>query len=432
MTVYTVQPGDTIYTIAEKFNVPYNRLLQQNITQPNYGLVVGQNLFITYPEIVYYVQSGDTLQSIAEAFGVSIIQLLQNNPQLSDRDYLNIGEEIIISYAKEGEIEVNGYAFPHINIDTLKKTLPFLTYLSIMGYQITATGDINVPDAANIIELARGYGVAPLMMCSTLNKQGIGSYEITHKILNDKNVQDNYINNVIRVLRQNNLSGINFGCQFILKEDLQNYIDLMAEVKLRLQNEGYIVIITIVPSTYGFIPDGNNDSTYFYQIGQIADRVILISYQWTYAYMSLVEQTTIKFLEKYVQYAVTQIPPEKILVGITRVAYDWELPYVENESHVNTLTNSSSLNLSYDLEANVMFDEETQTPYFYYTINGIEHFVWFKDAKTIISILDLVNRYHLKGISVWSIMDFGPQTWTVINSTYHAAKLLSDTLGYRL
>ncbi|HHV10673.1 MAG TPA: LysM peptidoglycan-binding domain-containing protein [Clostridiales bacterium] len=427
MTVYTVQPGDTIYTIAGKFNVPYMRLLQQNITQPNYGLVVGQNLFITYPEIVYYVQDGDTLQSIAEAFGVSIIQLLQNNPQLSDRGYLNTGEEVIISYAKEDEIEINAYVFPHINIDTLKKTLPFLTYLSITGYQITATGDITVPDAANIIELARGYGVAPLMMCSTLNKQGIGSYEITHKILNDNNVRNNYINNIVRVLRQYNLSGINFGCQYILQEDLQSYIHLMAEVKLRLQDEGYIVIITIVPSTHGFIPDGNIDSTYFYQIGQIADRVILISYQWTYAYMSLVEQTTIKFLERYVQYAVTQIPPEKILVGITRVAYDWELPYVENKSHVNTLTNSSSLNLAYDLGANVMFDEETQTPYFYYTINGIEHFVWFKDAKTIIGILDLVNRYHLRGISVWSIMDYGPQTWTVINSTHHAAKLLSDT-----
>jgi spore germination protein len=423
MTVYTVQPGDTIDTIAEKFNVPYTRIQQQNITQPDDNLVVGQNLVITDPEIVYYAQSGDTLQSIAEAYGVSMIQLLQNNPYLTDRFYLNIGEEVIISYLKEGEIEVNGYAFPYIDIDILKRTLPFLTYLTIPGYQITATGDIMVPEDEEIIEIAREYGVAPLMMCSTLSTQGTGDYAITHNILNDINARENYINNIIQVLRQSNLSGVNFGCQFILEEDLQDYINLMAEIKVLLQREGYIVIITIVPSTYGFMPEGNNDITYFYQIGQIADRVILISYQWSYAYISLVEQTTIKFLEKYVQYAVTQIPPEKILVGITRVAYDWELPYVENESNVNSLTNTSSLNLAYDLGVNIMFDEETQTPYFYYIMNGIEHLVWFKDVKTIISILDLVKRYHLKGISVWSIMDYGPQTWAVINATYHAAKL---------
>jgi spore germination protein len=426
MTIYTVQPGDTIFTIAEKFHVPYMRIIQQNIIQPDYNLIVGQNLVITDPEIVYYVQNGDTLQSIAQEYGVSLIQLLQNNPQLADREYLNTGEEVIISYAKEEEIEVNGYAFSYISIDTLKKTLPLLTYLTIGGYQITAVGGINAPDDAKIVEIARDYGVAPLMMCSTLNEQGMGSYEIMHTILNDEKIQEVYINNILRVLRQRNLAGINFGCQLILKEDLQLYIDFLAEVKIRLKQEGYIVMITMNPSTYGFDPEGSNDTTYFYQIGQIADRVVLISYQWTYATISLVEQTTIKFLEKYVQYAVTQIPSEKILVGITRVAYDWELPYIESESQVNALSNTSALTLAYDLGVDILFDEETQTPYFYYTFNDREYFVWFKDAKTTISVLNLVNRYQLGGISVWSIMDYGPQTWTIINAVYRTVKLLND------
>jgi spore germination protein len=400
------------------------RLLQQNIIQPNYDLVVGQNLVITYPEQVYYIQNGDTLQSISDAFNVSEIQLLQNNPQLSDRDYFYIGEEIIISYTKDiEEIEVNGYAFSYINVDTLRKTLPLLTYLTILDYQMTATGDITVPNDSNIIEIAREYGVVPLMMCSTLTVQGGGSYETTNIILNNNIIREKYINNILRVLRQNNLSGINFGCQFILKEDLQNYINLMAEVKLRLQKEGYLVFITILPSTYGYVPDGNNDSSYFYQIGQIADRVILISYQWTNASISLVEQTTVKFLEKYVQYAVTLIPSNKILIGITRVSYDWEAPYTENTSNANLLTNTSALDLAYELGVNILFDEETQTPYFYYTTDETEHFVWFKDAYTINSILNLLNKYNLKGISVWSIMDYGPATWTVINSQNEIVKI---------
>lgn len=424
MIVYTVQPGDTIYSLAEKFNVPSMRILQQNIIQPNYELIVGQNLVITYPEQVYYIQTGDTLQSIAEEFGVSTIQLLQNNPQISDRDFFYIGEELIIRYAKDLEkIEVNGYAFSYIDTDILRKTLPFLTYLSILEYQITATGDITAPNDTNIIKIAREYGVAPLMMCSTLDVQGRGSYEIIHILLSDINIRENYINNILRVLKQNDLSGINFGCQFILKEDLQNYINLMAEVKLRLQKEGYLVFITIVPSTYGFAPDGNNDSTYFYQIGQIADRVILISYQWTSASISLVEQTTVKFLDKYVQYAVTQIPSDKILIGITRVAYDWKAPYTENESNASLLTNTSALALAYNLGINILFDEETQTPYYYYTDNNTVNFVWFKDAQTIISILNLINKFNLKGVSVWSIMDYGPATWTVINSLKETEKL---------
>ena len=423
MNVYTVQPGDTIDTIAEKFNVPSMRLLQQNIIQPNNDLIVGQNLIITHPERVYYIEDGDTLQSIAEAFGVPEQQLLHNNPQLTERDYFYIGEEIIVSYSKEETIEVNGYAFSYIEIDTLKITLPYLTYLTIPGYKITITGDIIAPEDKTVVEAARAYGVAPLMMCSTLNIQGQGNYEIIHTIVNDSTARKNYIANVLHTVRENNLAGVNFGCTFILKEDLQNYILLMAEIKLLLQQEGYIVIITCDPVTYGFDQDGKNDTTYFYQVGQIADRVILISYQWTHTHLSLVGQTTIPFLEKYVQYAVTQIPSEKILVGITRVVYDWELPYVEDKSNVNSLTNSSSLELANEMGVDILFDVETQTPYFYYKTNEIEHFVWFKDAKTTISILDLVKRYYLGGVSVWSIMDYEPQIWSIINSTFEVIKV---------
>lgn len=423
MNVYTVQPGDTIDTIAEKFNVPSMRLLQQNIIQPNNDLIVGQNLIITHPERVYYIEDGDTLQSIAEAFGVPEQQLLHNNPQLTERDYFYIGEEIIVSYSKEEKIEVNGYAFSYIEIDALKITLPYLTYLTIPGYKITITGDIIAPEDKTVVEAARAYGVAPLMMCSTLNIQGQGNYEIIHTIVNDSTARKNYIANVLHTVRENNLAGVNFGCTFILKEDLQNYILLMAEIKLLLQQEGYIVIITCDPVTYGFDQDGKNDTTYFYQVGQIADRVILISYQWTHTHLSLVGQTTIPFLEKYVQYAVTKIPSEKILVGITRVVYDWELPYVEDKSNVNSLTNSSSLELANEMGVDILFDVETQTPYFYYKTNEIEHFVWFKDAKTTISILDLVKRYYLGGVSVWSIMDYEPQIWSIINSTFEVIKV---------
>lgn len=427
MTVYTVQIGDTVYSIADKFNIPYMRLVQQNIIQPNYDLVVGQNLVITYPDKVHNVLNGDTLQSIADAYGISVIQLLQNNPNLSDREFLNIGEEIIISFSKdnEEEIEVNGYAFSYINVDTLRKTLPYLTYLTIANYRVNPTGDIYIPNDENIINATLAYGVAPIMMLSTIvdERQGRGSYGTSHRILNDQEIQNNLIDNILVVLSEKKLFGVNFGFQHILKDDLQNYIDLISKTKLRLQDKGYLTFVTCIPSVFGFIPDANNDLTYFNQIGQLADRVILISYQWSYAYIPVVEQTTVSFINKFVNFIVTQIPPEKILVGITRVGYDWELPYVENESLVNSIAPNSAIVLANDIDANILFDEETQTPYFYYTIYGIEHLVWLKDAKTVNSILDIVNIYHLGGVSVWNIMIFEPQTWIVIVSRYPIAKV---------
>ena len=97
MNIYVVQPGDTVNSIADKFNLPYEKIVHDNNISPDYGIVNGQIIILAYPTGTYKVQPGDTLKSIADANGLSIIQLLQNNPSLSDRDYLNIGEEFIIS-----------------------------------------------------------------------------------------------------------------------------------------------------------------------------------------------------------------------------------------------------------------------------------------------------------------------------------------------
>ena len=168
-----------------------------------------------------------------------------------------------------------------------------------------------------LLKIAREYGVAPLMMCSTLNVQGMGSYEITHTILNDKNIQENYINSILRILEQSNLAGINFWMSIYFERGLAKLYKSIGRGKITIARGRLYSIYYNCPYHFWiWFQMVRMTQLIFYQIGQIADRVILISYQWTYAYITVGRnKTTIKFLEKYVQYAVTQIPPrEKYLL----------------------------------------------------------------------------------------------------------------------
>lgn len=99
-----------------------------------------------------------------------------------------------------------------------------------------------------------------------------------------------------------------------------------------------------------------------------------------------------------------QIPPEKIFLGLTRIAYDWELPYVEGETSGSALTNLDAINLANQTGSVINYDETTKTPYFYYNTSGVEHFVWYKDARTIDALLELVVSKGLKGLSIWNLM----------------------------
>ncbi|NNG67269.1 LysM peptidoglycan-binding domain-containing protein [Caldanaerobacter subterraneus] len=94
---YTVQPGDTVYSIAQKFNVPYESIIYINNLSYPYNIYPGQRLFIpgismSYPPSpvppipssspcpkYYTVQPGDTLWSIAQKFGISIDELIRAN-----------------------------------------------------------------------------------------------------------------------------------------------------------------------------------------------------------------------------------------------------------------------------------------------------------------------------------------------------------------
>lgn len=196
MKIHVVKPGDTIYSIARMHNTSPQRIIKDNeLTNPN-ELVVGQTIVIRTPNEVYTVKPMDTLQKIANMYNTSTIKLLQNNPFISNSSVIYPGEEIVINYKdepKRGKIEVIGYAYPNIDRKVLFKTLPYLTYLTLFTYGITDTGELIGIDDEELIQIARNYGVAPLMLISTLTQEGTFSNELAHKILNDMNVQNNLI-----------------------------------------------------------------------------------------------------------------------------------------------------------------------------------------------------------------------------------------------
>jgi spore coat assembly protein SafA len=97
---YTVQSGDTLKSIAQKCGVSLNALLNANpaITNPNL-IYRGQRIVIpggSSDTIKYTVQPGDTLQSIANRYDVTIGLILLKNPQITDPTQLTPGQVITI------------------------------------------------------------------------------------------------------------------------------------------------------------------------------------------------------------------------------------------------------------------------------------------------------------------------------------------------
>ncbi len=80
ITNYTVMGGDTISTIASKFNITSNTILWANNLNDGNSIAPGQSLVILpITGLLYTVQAGDTADSLASAYSANAAQILSYN-----------------------------------------------------------------------------------------------------------------------------------------------------------------------------------------------------------------------------------------------------------------------------------------------------------------------------------------------------------------
>jgi LysM repeat protein len=79
--IHVVRSGETLWQIANRYNVGMNGIIEGNGLQNPNQLVIGQSLVVPVPGTWHVIKSGDTLWSISQQYGVSINSIIQANHQ---------------------------------------------------------------------------------------------------------------------------------------------------------------------------------------------------------------------------------------------------------------------------------------------------------------------------------------------------------------
>lgn len=99
-TEYTVQNGDTLFNISQKYNLRWDSIAQINNLSEPYVLHAGQTLKIPQattskvPGKIYTIKTGDTLASIARQFNITVDDIIAVNPNLQKSDLITVGQVI--------------------------------------------------------------------------------------------------------------------------------------------------------------------------------------------------------------------------------------------------------------------------------------------------------------------------------------------------
>jgi predicted chitinase/LysM repeat protein len=127
-TVYIVQAGDTLSSIARRFDMTLSEIMAlNNISNPDL-IQIGQELLVydngsgegdSTPTTTYIVQSGDSLSSIARRFGMTLSEIISLN-DISDPDLLQVGQVLIVYdapviYVTESQLNQIGWSSAYLS-----------------------------------------------------------------------------------------------------------------------------------------------------------------------------------------------------------------------------------------------------------------------------------------------------------------------------
>ena len=309
-------------------------------------------------------------------------------------------------------------------IEVLRKTLPFLTYLSIFTYGFTPQGDLVTIDDEELISIAQEFGVGPVMMLAPMAADQNFDPQIAHQMFMNPEGRDLLIDNIIRNMQEKGYVGLDIDFEYILPEDKDLFIEFIAETERRLNEAGFFTMAALAPKVSGEMVGLLYEAHDYPAIGAIVDYALLMTYEWGYLFGPPMATSPIQNVRQVLEYGVSVIPPEKILMGVPNYSYDWALPFIQGESQAEALSNQEAVLRASQVGTTIEFDEESQSPFYTYTdVNNIEHVVWFDDVRSMDSKLRLIIEFNLAGAGVWQIMNFFPGLWMVINALYTVEKI---------
>ena len=232
--------------------------------------------------MIHVVRRGDTLYGISRRYGVPVEVLAWLN-QLPDPDVLVEGQALLIlDRIPLGNlsVEVNGYAYPFISPWVLEQTLGAVNLLSSFSYGFTTAGELIGPETPDPWMLARAAdrGVRTALVLTPMDMEGRFSNVLVNVLLSDRALQLRLLENVERVIEARGFGELNIDFEYILASDRQPFVDFVALAARRLPVP---VSVCLAPKTSrtqrGLLYEGKD----YRAIGEAADRVLLMTYEWS-------------------------------------------------------------------------------------------------------------------------------------------------------
>jgi spore germination protein len=495
---YTVQSGDSVYLIGQKFGVPVQQLMTANQLTGN-DITIGQRLYIPLQiskVITYTVQPGDSLYKIAQRYNTTVESIMIQNRLTGSN--ISVGQRLVIPQYTEATVTApranirsgpgtenriitsvvsttrlpvidttrdwikvslhngnNGWISRNlIRLKTYDGTKPIL---SITGFYTLWEGPALPGSYRSFVNNTALISEAPLFMytfdqnnptsvikfgeftdsevellVSIAHRNNVMILPVVHNLLYSGGGQEankavasrivaspesrrTTIGSIIALIDKFGFDGVNIDIEDVYKEDSGRISLFYTELGQTMKNRGYFLSAS-VPSRIRDYPPYNpfSDPFDYSAIGAAADQFIVLLYNehgWPGSGPGPVVSGA--WMTKVLAYTLTRVPASKVVAGISVFGFDFDLTTGKS----TYTTYSTAANLAKRYNKSIIFDHDTLTPMFAYEDEqGSKHEVWFGNSSSVIAMMRLAWQQGISGVALWRLAMEDPGLWQRISA----------------
>lgn len=426
MIIHVVQAGESLWKISQVYGISLNKLIDVNKISNPERLVVGQALLVPTKGELHTVRQGESLWRLSRRYGVSVAEIVKAN-NIWNPNNIQVGLRLYIPKSK-GTVETNAYIDPRMTgtrtAEFIDEAGEYLTYLAVFTYAVNWDGSLTPVTDQPAITAALNDRVIPVLVLANLT-EGTFSTELATTILTNEALQDRVLAEALQVMDAKGYRVLDFDFEYLGRENRERYNSFLRKAAERVHQRGYMLTAALAPKLradqLGVLYEGHD----YAAVGQIVDFIFFMTYEWGWSGGPPMAVSPLDQVRRVMEYAVSAVPKDKIMMGIPLYGYDWTLPYVRGGTWARSITPQQATQLAVKYGVNIRYDSISQAPYFNYVDEqGKKHIVWFEDARSIQAKFDLVKELGIRGFFYWVLRGGFPQNWLLIEDNFVVRKRL--------
>lgn len=317
-------------------------------------------------------------------------------------------------------------------------------------YEMTEDGGVALragidPEAART-EVLRLRGARVSVLPTVTNtRDGAWDTALAQRVLHDPWLRDRHVVALVDLVLREDVAGVDVDYEELTAADRTAFSAFLARLGPALRAHGRLLAVDVFAKDGDAGYDQRNLAQDYAAIGRAADQVRVMAYDWHWETSGPGPVAPVDWVARVVAYAVTQVPRERLVLGVPTYGYDWAGRAGQHQGQQQAgeqeqlpgrraeLASWAQARVrAVDRGAPVRWDAQAQSPWLAYTdAEGEPHELWFEDGRSTAAKLEVARRERLGGVFLWLVGDVDPGTWPLLEAHRRGDPLVCVPTGTR-